>query len=81
MRILLFLVDVFIHIRDRTRHIYVEVVLPRKIEGNFLEDPEAHRDEVMGQVSKLGGFWRPVATRETDRLPRRNSQSIGPAPT
>ena len=25
-------------------------------EGKFLDDPNAHRDEMMGQVSKLGGF-------------------------
>ena len=57
VRILSFLVDVFIHIQDRrTGQIYVEVVLSRKKEGKFLEDPKAHRDETMGQVSKLGGF-------------------------
>ena len=25
-------------------------------EGKFLDDPGAHRDEMMGQVSKLGEF-------------------------
>ena len=36
-------------------------------EGKFLEDPNAHRDEMMGQVSRLGGFRRYMARRETDR--------------
>ena len=54
--ILLFILNISIHFQDSTRHIYVEVVLRRKTEGNFLEDPEAHHDETMGQVSKLGRF-------------------------
>ena len=55
---LLFLVDISIHLQDNARRVYVEVVLRGETEGKFLEDPGAHRDEIMGQVSKLGGFWR-----------------------
>ena len=54
---LLFLVDVSIHPKDSARHVYVEVVLHGETEGKFLEDAKAHRDEPMGQVSKLGAFW------------------------
>ena len=61
MRILLFLVDISIHLRDSPRQLYVEVVLRGETEGKFLEDPEAHAEEMMGQVSKLGGSWRCVA--------------------
>ena len=63
MRILLFLVGISIHLQGRTKHTYLEVVLRRQTEGRFLEDPEAHGDEMMGQVSKLGGSWRCAATR------------------
>ena len=81
MRILLFLFDMSIHFQGRTKHIYVEAVLRRQTEGKFLEDPEAHGDETMGQVSKLGESWRCVATQQTDQLLCRNSQSTGTAPT
>ena len=57
-------VDSSIHLQDSTRHTYVEIVLHGKIEGEFLEDPGAHRKETMGQVSKLGGFWRCMANNE-----------------
>ena len=67
MRILLFLVDTSIHLQDSAGHVYVEVVLHGKTEGRFLEDLDAHRKEMMGQVSKLGGFYRCVAKRETYR--------------
>ena len=59
MRIWLFLSLRFLltgDLRDSARHQYVEVVLHGKTEGKFLEDPEAHRDEMMGQISRLGGF-------------------------
>ena len=42
--------------RGSTWHTFVEVVLHGQTEGKFLEDPEAHRDETIGHVSKLGGF-------------------------
>lgn len=54
MRILPFPVDILIHLRDSAKHQYVEVVLRGETEGRFLEDPEAHHDETMGQVSRLG---------------------------
>ena len=57
MRTLLFLVDVSTHLQDSARHQYVEVVMRGETEGKFLEDPHAHRDEMMGEVSKLGEFW------------------------
>ena len=50
-------VDISIHLQHSTRRVYVEVVLHGETEGNFLEDPGAHRDEIMEQVSKLGGFY------------------------
>ena len=81
VRILLFLIGISIHLQGRAKHIYVEAVLRRKTEGIFLEDPEAHCDVTMGQVSKLGGSGRCVAIRETDQFPCRNSQSTGTAPT
>ena len=58
---LLFLLDVSIHLRDSARHIYVEVVMHGKTEGNFLDDSEAHSWEILGEVSRLGGFWQCVA--------------------
>ena len=64
-----FSVDVPIHLHDSARHVYVESILCGETEGKFLEDPEAHRDELMGQVSKLGGFRRCMAIRETNPLP------------
>ena len=51
------LVDTTVHLQDSARHIYVEVVLHGKTEGKFLEDTIGH-EETLGQVSKLGGFWR-----------------------
>ena len=81
MRILLFLVEISIHLQGRTKHGYVEVVLRRQTEGNFLEDPEAHGGETMGQVSKLGGSGRCLATEETDQFPCENLQSTGRTPT
>ena len=81
MRMMLFLVNISIYFQGSAGHVYVEVVLHGETEGKFLEDPDAHTDETMGQVSKLGRFWQCVATRETDHLPYRNLQSIGPAPT
>ena len=56
MRILLFLTNVFINPQGSTRRLYVEAVMRGEIEGKFLDDPGAHRDEMMGQVSKLGEF-------------------------
>ena len=52
--VLLFLAETVSDLQDSARHQYVEVVLRGEIEGKFLEDPEAHRDEMMGQVSRLG---------------------------
>ena len=72
MRILLFLSEIMIDLQDSARHQYVEVVLHGEAEGKFLEDPEAHRDEMMGQISRLGGHLRYVAKRETDDYPYRN---------
>ena len=69
MRILLFLVDISNHLQGRKKHVYVEVVMDGETEGKFLEDREAHRDEMMGQVSRLGGFLRCTAKRETDHFP------------
>ena len=57
VRILLFLIDIYVHLQDSTRHVYVEVVLHWKTEGQFLEDTGARHKETMGQVSKLSGFW------------------------
>ena len=57
MRILLFLIDIYVHLQDSARHIYVKVVLYGKTEGQFLEDTGAHHMETMGQVSKLSGYW------------------------
>ena len=56
MRILLFLTNVFINPQGSTRRLYVEAVMRGEIEGKFLDDPGAHRDEMMGQVSKLGEY-------------------------
>ena len=56
MGILLFLVDIYIHPQDSASHVYVEVILHGRTEGKFLDDPEAHYRETMGDVSKLGGF-------------------------
>ena len=72
MGILLFLVDIYIHLQDSVSHVYVEVILHGRTEGKFLDDPEAHCRETMGDVSKLGGFWRCVAKQETDNFPHRN---------
>ena len=58
---LLFLVGVSIHLQASARRVYVEVVLRGETEGKFLEDPGAHRDEIMEQVSKLSGFYCFVA--------------------
>ena len=71
MRILLFLAEITIDLQDSARHQYVEVVLHGKAEGKFLEDPEAHRDEMMGQISRLGRYLRCVTKRETDDYPYR----------
>ena len=54
----LFLVDISAHLQGRKSHVYVEVVLRGELKGKYLEDPEAHRDEMMGQVSKLGEIGR-----------------------
>ena len=56
MRLLLFLADISIHLEASARHIYVEVVMHGKTEGNFLEDSEAHNWEILGEVSRLGAF-------------------------
>ena len=69
MRILFFLVDISIHLQGRKRHVYVEVVMEGQEEGKFLEDREAHLDEMMGDVLRLGGFWRCATERETDHFP------------
>lgn len=78
MCISLFLVNVPIHLRGSARHIYVEVFLHEEPEGKFLEDWEPHCEETMGQISKLGGFWRFVVGRKADCSPYRNLQSTGP---
>ena len=70
--VLPFIIDISIHLRGSTGHTYVEVVLYGRDEGQFLDDPDAHREETMGQVSKLGGFWRCVAKQETDCSPYKN---------
>ena len=57
MRVLRFLIDISIQLEDSARHVYVEVVMHGQTEGKFLEDPEAHRNEMVGQVLKLGKFW------------------------
>ena len=54
---MLFLVKISIYFQGSAGHVYVEVVLYGETEGKFLEDPDAHADEMMGQVSNLGGFW------------------------
>ena len=56
MRTLVFLVGAYIHLQDSAKHTYVEVVMRGETEGKFLEDPGAHDEETMGQVSKFGGF-------------------------
>ena len=48
--------EIIIELQDSAKHRYVEVVLREETEGKFLEDPQAHRDEMMGQVSRLGEF-------------------------
>ena len=60
------LVDISIHLQDSSRHTRVEVVLHGETEGEFLEDWGVHWMETMGNVSRLGGFRRCVAKRETD---------------
>ena len=72
MRMPLFLVDVFVHLEYSGRHIYVEVVMRGETEGRFLEDSGAHHWETLGEVSRLGGFWRCVAERDANNPPRRN---------
>ena len=72
MSTLLLIVGIFIHLQDSTRHLYVEVVLNGQTEGKFLDDPHAHRDEIMGQVSRLGGLSRSAATQEADDSAYRN---------
>lgn len=56
-----FLVDIFIHLQDRTKHIYVEVILrqppkgTKEGEGRFLEDSRApHKEVLIENVLKLG---------------------------
>ena len=56
MRILVFRFEIFIHLQGSAEYFYVEVVMLGEIEGKFLEDPTAHNEETMGQVSKLGEF-------------------------
>ena len=68
---MLLLVDTYIHLQDSARHVYVEVVLHGETEGKFHEDPDAHRDETVGQVSRLGAFWRDMGEREADDFPCR----------
>lgn len=70
--------DVFIHLQDSAGHVYVEVVLHGKKEGKFLEDPASYRNEMMGQVSKLGGFLRRVVKRETYHSPCQISSLLVP---
>ena len=50
-------IDIYIHLQDSKRHVYVEVVMRGETEGQFLEDPDAHCEEMMGQVLKLGKLW------------------------
>ena len=50
------LLILFFHLQDSPTHIYVEVILRGETEGQFLEDPRAHRRETMKDVSRLGGF-------------------------
>ena len=57
MRILLFLINIYVHLQDSARHVYIKVVLHGKTEGQFLEDMGARHMETMEQVSKLSGFW------------------------
>ena len=66
MRILLFLAEIVIDLQDSARRRYVEVILHGETEGEFLEDLEAHRYEMMGHVSRLGRYWSYVAKRESD---------------
>ena len=78
MRTLLFLVDISVHLQDSARHIYVEVVLHGKTEGQFLEDTGVRHEETMGQISKLGGFlWRTVG-QGADCFPCRISSLLVP---
>lgn len=60
VRILLFHVDACVHLQDSAKHLYVEVVLHGQTKRKFPEDPEAHSDEMIGQVPKLvaGGQQR-----------------------
>ena len=69
---MLFLVNISIYFQYSAGHVYVEVVMKGDTEGKFLEDPDAHCDEMMGEVSKLGRFWLCAATREADNFPCRN---------
>ena len=69
MRRLLFFVD-FSHIQgSRTKGCF-EVVLEGE-EGRFIEDPEASHEGEVGNILKLGGFWRCAFERETDHFPYR----------
>ena len=54
---LVFIVDIPIHLQDSATHSYVEVVMHGQTEGKFLDDPGVHHEGTMGQISKLGGFW------------------------
>ena len=71
MRRLLFLVDFSPHIQGSRMKGYFEVVLEGE-EGQFLEDPAASHEGEVGNILKLGGFWRYAIERETDRSPYRN---------
>ena len=83
MRILRFLVQVSIHLRNSARRRYVEVVMHGQTEGKFLDDPKVRHEETMGQISKLGVFCRCMAKRGTDHYHSQISdfQSTGPAQT
>ena len=69
---LLFLVDFSAHIQDSHTIGYFEVVLNGKEEGRFLEDSAAAHEGLVGDILKLGEFWRCATERETNRSPYRN---------
>ena len=84
VRILVSLVDISIHpqgspkpkgasvFSSKLKYKYVEVVMKREKEGIFLHYPRDPNEGTIGQVSRLSGFWRPLAQREADDCPYRN---------
>ena len=69
MRILRFFARISIHLLDSAMRRHVEVVMHGQTEGKFLDDREARHEETMGQISKLGVFYRCMIKRGTDHYP------------